>query len=369
MVECRPVSSRRELDEWIALTDRVYAGTTQFVPPLRKQLRDLHAGKAPHLRSGTIEFLSVVRDGAVVARTTAHTNTKLDAKLGALQLLFGFTELLDDDEAFAALVSALEERARRLGAAQLLGPVNLLPNQSGGVIVSGFDERGFVDSPYNHPYYPALYERHGFERVFEGETFLLPGLDRSAGLPPFDAERLEREGLELRSVNRRRVEDELVELRRMLNESFAQRAYYTEIDEDELAYQVDGLGYLLDERIALFLLKRGKPIGFVLCIPDISPFVSAVNGDLGPLNQVRLLLTRGRYRSEAICVIQGIVPAEQGKGYLRLLFGQLLRNLREAGYHTLRGTFVEHENAASSSYADRIGRPLHGVTFYRRAVG
>ena len=362
------MSSPRELDDWIALTDRLYADTPQFVPPPRQQLRDFHARKAPYFRHGEIELLSIVRRGSVVARTTAHTNAKLDAKLGARQLLFGFTEFDDDGEAFESLLRALEERARRLGAASLFGPVNLLPNQSGGVVTSGYEERGFLDGPYNHAYYPTHYERHGFERCFEGETFILPGLDRGPGLPPFDQERIARERLELRPVNRRRMKAELDLLRPMLNASFAQLGYFTEIDEDELAYQVDGLGFLLDERIALFLLKDGEPIGFVLCIPDISPFVRRVNGDLGRLNQLRLLLTRGRYRSEAICVIQGVVPAEQDKGYLRLLFGRLLENLRAAGYDTLRGTFIEHVNLASSSYADRLGRPLHGVTFYRRDV-
>ena len=57
-----------------------------------------------------------MRDGSVVARTTAHTSAKLDAKLDARQLLFGFTEFVDDDEAFESLLQALEERARRIGA-------------------------------------------------------------------------------------------------------------------------------------------------------------------------------------------------------------------------------------------------------------
>ena len=372
LVECRTVSSRRQLDDWIALTDRLYAGTPQFVPPVRQQLRDFHAQKAPYLRHGDIELLSLVREGAVVARTTAHTNAKLDAKLAGPHLLFGFTEFVDDDAVFAALVDALESRARRLGARRLFGPVNLLPNQSGGVVTSGYDERGFVDSPYNHPYYPALYERHGFERRFEGETFVLQGLDRGGPpveeLFPFDQDRIERERLEVRHVNRRRMKQELDVVRRLLNASFAQLGYYTEIDADELAYQVAGLGFLLDERIALYLFKAGEPIGFVLCIPDISDFVRRVNGNLGPLSQLRLLLTRGRYRSEAICVIQGILPAEQGKGYLRLLTRELLRNLRAAGYRTLRGTFIEHGNVASSAHADRLGRPLHGVTFYVREL-
>jgi len=372
VVECRTVSSSRELADWIALTDTLYADTPQFVPPARQQLRQFHARKAPYFRHGSIELLNIVRDGTVVARTTAHTNAKLDAKLGRTQLLFGFTEFADDDEVFAELVRALVERARRTGASRLLGPVNLLPNQSGGVVTSGYSERGFVDSPYNHAYYPALYERHGFERVFEGETFILPGLDRGTKpveeLFPFDPERIERERLEVRHANRRRLKEELALIRGMLNASFAQLDYYTEIDEDELAYQVEGLGFLLDERLALYLFKDGVPVAFILCIPDISLFVQKVNGNLSLANQLRLLLTRGRYRSEAICVIQGTVPAEQGKGYLRLLTRELLRNFRAGGYHTLRGTFIEHENVASSTYADRLGRPLHGVTFYSRDV-
>ena len=151
----------------------------------------------------------------------------------------------------------------------------------------------------------------------------------------------------------------------MLNASFAQLDYYTEIDADELAYQVDGLSYLLDERIALYLFKAGEPIAFVLCIPDISPFVRRINGNLNLPNQLRLLLTRNRYRREAILVIKGTVPEEQGKDYMRLLNRELLRNLRAAGYRRGRGTFVETENVASSSQADRMGgEPLHGFTFY-----
>jgi hypothetical protein len=366
------VSSRRELDEWIALTDRLYGETPQFIPPLRQQLRDFHVRKAPYFRYGNIELLSVVRDETVVARTTAHTNAKLDAKLGERLLLFGFTEFVDDGEVFAELTAALEARARRIGAARLFGPANLLPNQSGGVVTSGYEERGFVDSPYNHAYYPRMYERLGFERQFEGETFVLPHLDRGSPsveqLFPFDEDQIVRERLEIRHANRRRMKKELVFVRRMLNESFAQLGYYTEIDEDELAYQVAGLGFLIDERIALYLFKAGEPVAFVLCVPDISGFVRLVNGDLNPLNQVRLLLTRGRYRNEAIGVIQGTVPREQGKGYLRLLTRELMRNLQAAGYHTLRGTFIEHENVASSAYTGRLGRPAHGVTFYARDV-
>ncbi|HEX7310890.1 MAG TPA: hypothetical protein VF232_06895 [Gaiellaceae bacterium] len=373
MNDCRAVSDKRGLRNWLDLTDRLYADAPGFIPPFRQQIHDFFEGKAPYLRHGEIDFLSVFDGGEVVARTTAHTNSKLDAKLGGRHLLFGFTEFVEDDDVFASLLSGLEAKARQIGAERLLGPVNLLPNQSGGVITSGFERRGFVDSAYNLPHYPAVYERHGFERVFEGATFIVEDIDKGTTpvetLFPFDDARIEAERLEVRQADRKRISEQLPLIRQMLNASFAQLDYYTEIDADELAYQVDGLSYLLDERIALYLFKADEPIAFVLCIPDISPFVRAINGDLNLWNQLRLLLTRKRYRREAILVIKGTVPEEQGNDYMRLLNRELLRNLREGGYRTGRGTFVETENVASSSQAEHMGgAPLHGVTFYGRAV-
>ena len=40
--------------------------------------------------------------------------------------------------------------------------MSLLPNQAGGVITSGFAERGFVDSAWNPASYPGIYEAAGF---------------------------------------------------------------------------------------------------------------------------------------------------------------------------------------------------------------
>jgi len=373
VIEVRPVTSGRGLRAWCALTERIYADAPGFIPPVRRQLRDFYAGKSPYLGRDDIAFLGAFRDGELVGRTTAHRHRKLDARMGTPHLLFGCTEFVDDPAVFAAIVDELSLRALEVGATRMLGPVNLLPNQSGGVVTSGFDERGFVDGAYSRPYYAAAYERHGFERMFAGATVIARGLQQDRRpvdeVFAFDDERIEREQLEVRQANRKRIDAELEIVRGMLNASFEQRAYYTPIDADELAYQVDGLGYLIYERIALYLYKAGRPVAFMLCIPDISEFVRRVGGDLDLVNQLRLLATRGRYRSEAVCIIKGTVPEEQGKGYMSLLSRELLRNLRAAGYETLRGTFIETHNVASSAQVDEMGGgPLHEVAFYARDV-
>ena len=47
LLESRTVSSSRELDEWIALTDRLYADTPQFIPPLRQRCTTSTRGRRP----------------------------------------------------------------------------------------------------------------------------------------------------------------------------------------------------------------------------------------------------------------------------------------------------------------------------------
>ncbi|WP_188197414.1 hypothetical protein [Nonomuraea sp. SYSU D8015] len=355
MTALERVGSRRGLREFLTLTDRLYRGEPRFVPPLHAQVRTW-------FRQGVPMYV-LRRRGQVVARTTLHTDAALDAELGRPAQLFGLTEFAEGaaEELFDAVCAA----GRAAGRQTAFGPVSLLPNQAGGVITSGFGERGFIDSAWNHPYYPVAYEAYGFARRFESDTWICPVPDKPVF--DFDDRRIEAEGLRVHRGDRRRVQEQLPILREMLNASFAQLGYYTEISAEQLAAQTDGLAHLLDEALLLYLTKAERPIAFVLCLPDISEFVVKCRGDLHLLNQLRLLATRSRYRREAVLVIKGTVPEEQGHGYMRLLSRELHEGLRRGGYHTLRSTYVERTNPGSAAqYVAMGGRPLHGYTFYAK---
>ncbi|WP_127504651.1 GNAT family N-acetyltransferase [Actinoplanes solisilvae] len=334
--------------------------------PLRLHPRDRYVPLPESViaRHRRVAALYVVRDsrGRVVGRTSTHRDAAFDAKAGPRQL-FGHTEFVDDDAVFTALTGVVSSAA---DGRALFGPVALLPNQTGGVITSGFDARGFVDSAWNPAYYPAMYERHGFTRRFEADTWVVevPGASYR-----FDDRRLEAEHLVIRHGSRRGLRDQLPILRAMLNASFAQLGYYTEISAAQLAEQTDGLAFLLDEGLLVWLEKAGRPVAFVVAVPDISEFLMRTGGRLGLVEQVRLLATRSRYRRDAVLVIKGVVPGAQGRGYMTLLSREVHRHLEAGGYRTLRSTFVERDNEASAaSYRRAGGRPLHGYTFYQRGA-
>ncbi|ANS79675.1 hypothetical protein SGUI_2279 [Serinicoccus hydrothermalis] len=342
---------------------------THGVPLWHSTIRSWFTGRGPHRQHGPVE-LFVVRDpwGAVAGRTTLHTDARMDEKLGEPTLLMGATEFAGE-AALAALVRYAEEQARQRGRTRLLGPVSLLPNQVGGVVTSGWDEPGFLDGPWSPRHYSRDWEALGFERVWEGSTWLCPDLGSLDPAEVFPVGPLP-EGVVLRHADRKRLDEQLPLLRQMLNASFAELGYYTHIEADELAAATDGLAHLLDERLLLWLEQDGEPVAFVLVVPDLTAFVRSTGGRLGPVDMLRLLATRGLYRRDAVLIIKGTVPGARGRGLMRHLSRELLEGLQTGGYASLRVTFVEHDNAGSQAqFVAMGGAPLHGTCFYTRAVG
>ena len=362
------VSTRAQFTEF---TQATWRERDRAVPLLEPTLRSWWRGTSPH--ASPIDLV-LVRNaaGRVVGRTTTHRDPALEAKLGTGLQLFGATEAASP-AALRAVLNAVGESAREAGLPEVLGPVSLLPNQSGGVITSGFEHRGFVDSAWNPPWVPAVYEQFGLSRWNESDTWTVP----VTPFQPPPPSSWSQQGVELEYGSRRTLPQVIPALREVLNASFAQLPYYTEISPEQMATATESLGWLLDPR--LFLIARAHPrrhsptaatpspiVAFALVIPDVTSYVQRTRGSMGLMAQLGLLARRSRLRSEAILVIQGTDPAWQGRGLMSLISQQLQANLHEGGYHTLRSTYVGRDNPGSARQFSRYGgTPLHGYTFYR----
>ncbi|MEV0245612.1 hypothetical protein AB0H76_03370 [Nocardia sp. NPDC050712] len=352
------VANSRALREFLALPGRLH--DQRYVPTPHQSIERWY-------REGIGLYLLRDHTGRAIARTTLHTDAAFDAKLTRRTQLFGLTEF--QPGAAAALFGEICSAAARDGRQAVFGPVALLPNQAGGVITSGFADRGFLDSAWNPEHYPLEYESFGFTRRFEADTWICPTTADPGAVFGFDDTRLAAEQLRVHRGEKKNIARQLPILREMLNASFDQLGYYTSISAEQLAVQTDGLAYLLDESLLLYLTKAERPVAFILCVPDISEFLVKVGGDLGLRNQLRLLAVRSRYRRAAVLVIKGTVPDQQGHGYMRYLSRELLGNLRAGGYQQLRSTYVEHANPASAQHFRAMGgRPLHGYTFYDKEL-
>lgn len=396
-VVLRPVTTEADFQEFLAVPRRGDPAHLA-VPLLEDTLRSWREGSAA---SGEpVDLYLAARGGETVGRTTIHRDARLDAKLGTTATLFGATWAAAPDD-LRGLLAAIEQRARDDGAAEAFGPASLLPNQVGGVITSGFDERGFMDSPWNASWVPGVYEDVGFSRWGEADSWIARlgadrdtdrdtdrdanrDADREAPQAPAAAE-LERAGIRIRRASRIRYRRDVRALRRLTNDAFEQLPYYTEISPAEMRVATDGLIALMDPALWLFAEDRttGEPIAFVLAVPDITPLLQRSGGKVGARELLEIVRARAGFRMrggarqrtpgsdaeprEAILLIHGALPSQQGRGVVSLLWRQLATNLHEGGYSTLRSTVIGRGNPASSRQLERLGgEPLHGHTYYRK---
>src|SRR5215469_5254741 len=145
--------TRRDFDRWLALTDRLYP-TGQFVPPIRQHLVALFNRYRLGAEKDACRFCYVLDgSGEVVARTTLHSEARIDQKLRQRVQLFGFTEFVDQYDVFQFLMDEIASHGRLTDRRLMLGPANLLPNEYGCVVTSNFHQPSFIDAAYNYAYY------------------------------------------------------------------------------------------------------------------------------------------------------------------------------------------------------------------------
>ncbi|QHC65605.1 hypothetical protein GSU68_02735 [Rathayibacter sp. VKM Ac-2759] len=365
------VVSRAQYDDFSLLPGRLHPRSLT-VPLPDSVLKSWWRGS--RLRPAGVELL-LARDrgGRVVGRTTVHSDPRLDARVGARTLLFGATDFADA-EAAAALFAAIRERAG--GYEQILGPMSLLPNEGGGVITSEFSQRGFLRVLWNPSSYPGVYEAAGFERIWEGDTWSVPTVPRRAGDPlgPVAPEEWAAAGLRPGRLTAAGTDATRAEMLGVLNRAGAASPFATEVTAGELnrgSIGVAALAALLDPDILRLATDEatGRLVGFALAVPDYSRFLQSTRGRVGVLDQLQAVLTRSRFRQEAVLQMQCTDPVDQGRGVGTLLGRDLQAHLAQRGYRRLRIPYIARDGVAARAQLEHFGGvPVHGVTFYRSAV-
>src|SRR5258706_14082382 len=116
--------SKRDLNRFFDVADRIYANDPNWVPPLRDDVAKVFADKNPFFRHAEIQ-LFVARRGAVDAgRIAAILDRNHNDFHGEKTALFGFFQSEHDRAVCDALLTAAARSARERGMDDLRGPSN-----------------------------------------------------------------------------------------------------------------------------------------------------------------------------------------------------------------------------------------------------
>jgi GNAT superfamily N-acetyltransferase len=338
-----------------------------YVSPLRSDLRRMLDRCANPLwtAGNPFRFWTAVRGGRPVGRIIAHVHGASNARYGTARAQFGFFDCADDLEAATRLLGAAESFARDQGQTELAGNFNLTAMQQIGVQTDGFGRSAYTDMVVGGPHIPRLLEANGFSRFFPMTTY---EVDLRAAAAPASTMLDPAAGYAFAPIRRETFGARMEDARSVLNDGFAANPMFVPLTEEEFRFQAGEMMSILDPRLSSVLLQQGRPVGVVVCIPDLNGFLTAARSRMGlltPLHYLRFRLNRRR----AVIIFYSVVRDRHGQGLMAAMLGRTITSLKSAGYRSLGVTWIADVNVASLRQMEKLGaRPLHRLHLFRKAL-
>jgi GNAT superfamily N-acetyltransferase len=356
----------RDFDSFFAVPFNVYGRETEYVSPLRGDLKKMLQRDLNPLFSKDDEFtyFSARRAGQACGRIVVHEHRASNELYGTKRASFGFFDCENDTTTARLLLDAAKHWARARGFEEIVGNFNLTAMQQCGIQIDGFSRCGYTDMVQNPPHIPKLLKANGFAPYFPMTTFELdvPAANRTGKVLA------EADGFTFAPVKKRAFAERLEEARIVLNDGFASNPMFVPLSAAEFDFQAGEMTAILDPRLSSVVHKNGDPVGVVICIPDINGFLKATRSRIGlmtPFHFLRYRLNRKR----AVIIFYSVSSSQHGQGIMGAMLDRTLNALQRAGYEKLGITWIADVNPASLRQMEKLGaEPLHKLHLFKAEI-
>ena len=359
-VQIREIAPGESTRAFAGLSWTINAADPNWVPPLRMMLNALlDRRKHPFYQHADVAFFLAERDGQPVGRIAAIVNHRSNEFHGDRIGFFGLFESVDDPAVSGALLETAAEWLKARGMDTMRGPFNLSTNDelhSGGVLIDGFDTPPTVMMGHNPPYYGRLMEAAGLAKAKDLLAFWLPhnqppqrlldGIDRLG----------KREGWRIRSVDMKRLKDEIRVVEEVYNSAWERNWGFVPMTPAEFASMAKEMKTVVDPDLVLIAEKEdGEPIGFFLALPDLNQiFIKIRSGRLLPFGIFRLLFGRKKIRTARLLTL-GLKTGYQASGIGAAMYTRAFQVGAQKGYTQAEGSWILEDNGRMCQAMEKIG--------------
>lgn len=311
VIEIFKVSSKSDLQTFMALPETLYCNFENYVPPLMLETRKLLDPRvAPFFRHGVAQFWLARKNGKIVGRISAQIDSTQPPAAYGNAGLFGCLDVVDDLDVTRKLILTAEEWLREKGVERAVGPLTLNINELGGLLVEGHDLEPMIMVPWHPPYLTTHFEQLPYAQCRDLHYWRL---EWSSTMNPRYVERkkLSRlpNGYSLRNLDFKSFERDLEIVRNLYNSAWEKNWGFVPLQPEDLEGLATDLKPFLKKEMGIIVERDGKPKAMAVMIPNISE----ITADLGPnpslLGWAKLVYRRffHRFQSGRI-ILFGISP-------------------------------------------------------------
>lgn len=377
-----PARSKRERARFVDLGLSFAAREPHWVPQLRSEMLELvDPVRNPFFGHALVELFIARRGDRPVGRIAAHIDKLAlllprDQGMGPGTGFFGYFDA-EDDEVARALLDTAEGWLREQGMNRILGPISLSIWEEPGLLVKGQDHAPMIMMGHHPAHYAGWIEQAGYA---EAKRLLTYDLEIGERFPPL-VERIVRSGernerIRIRPVDTGRWDEEVATILAILNDAWSRNWGFVPFTPEEIAHAGKKLKPVIFSDLNMIAELDGRPVAFMLTLPDINDVLRKIDGRLFPFGWARLLAWLRRPRGMGMRVpLMGVLRELQNSRLASQLAFMLIDRIRQSAYGTFRSRRAEigwilDDNKGMMAIADAIGSRINReYVIYEKALG
>jgi hypothetical protein len=369
----RSVETPRDRKIFIDLPFRLYAGDPNWVPPLKGEALGLITpAKNGWFSHAKAQLFLAEEGGRVVGRISAHIDT-LALEMPAAQGFgpgvgqWGLMEA-EREDIFKALLARAEAWLRGEGMTRALGPISMSIWEEPGLLVQGYDHPPTIMMGHAMPEYRAWIEAADYARA---KRLLTYEVDIIPEFPPL-VQRIIKSGennsrLRIRQVDKRKFDEEAAIILAILNDAWSDNWGFVPLTPPEIADVGVKLKPIVFNDLIRIAEVDGRPVAFMITLPDLNEAIAPLNGRLLPFGWAKLLLWLRAPKARTVRVpLMGVVTDLQTSRMASQLAFMMIDYIRRAAiahYGATRGEigWILDDNKGMVSIAETLKGRINKV--------
>ncbi len=353
--------TKRNIRRFVKFAWSVYRDYPNWTPPLiGDQVRYILEG--PYRDSGFMQAFMAYRGSRPVGRIIAHYDARHNEFHREKRGCVGFFECIDDTEASRMLFGAAESWLAAQGMGEIYGPLNFLMYDASGLLVDRFDEMPALDCVYNPPYYERLFLDYGFTKRVDWYGYRFPRDRKISGALYKIRDRVlaNKEGITFRPprMDKAGFNEDALKMLEIFNAAWKDNWGHLPITEKQFLFNAASLRRIVKPELVIIAEHHGRPVGYVLSVPDVNQAIKRANGRLFPFGLVRML--RGLREINRIKLFMlGVLPEYRRKGLDVLFYVETLERAKKLGYLEADCSVMVETNNDIIAASEHFGADRH----------
>ena len=309
--------------------------TPIWVPPLRSEVVELLTpGKNPFHDHATMQLFLARRGDVVVGRISAHYDHLAltqppEQGMGPGTGNWGLLEA-EDEAAARALIAAAEKWLRGQGMTRVLAPMSLSVWEEPGLLTKGHDHPATVMMGHDKAAYQAWIEGDGYTLAKKLATY---EVDIRKHFPAL-IQRIVQSGernprIRIRQVEVKHFDREARRIIDILNDAWSNNWGFVPFTDAEITYAGKKMKPLVREDLIMIAEYDGRPVAFMLTLPDLNEVILKIGGKLLPFGWVKVLWWLRKPRGRTIRVpLMGVLREYQSSRLASQLAFMMIEEIR-----------------------------------------